>query len=250
MLTQTNILGIPVQSGPVDEVVRHIDRRLAKQDVVRLAFLNAHLSNVCALDARRPVALDEFVVLNDGVGVDIARRVLHGAKFDHNLNGTDFVSALLERSDHDLKLFLLGARPDVIARAAETIGARWPRHRVVGAQHGFFTPAEEPGILSAIAAARPDVVLVGMGNPRQEQWLAAHVPAVCSCGIAVGAWFDFVAGAVPRAPTWLRSARLEWVFRLAIEPGRLWKRYLIGNAVFLARVAAARLGQSGPRLPA
>jgi alpha-1,3-mannosyltransferase len=80
-----------------------------------------------------------------------------------------------------------------------------------------------------------------MGNPRQESWIAAHVPEVCPCGIAVGAWFDFFAEAVPRAPAWIRSARLEWVYRLCLEPRRLARRYLIGNVVFLSRLAAAKV---------
>ncbi|MCJ2010511.1 WecB/TagA/CpsF family glycosyltransferase [Methylobacterium sp. E-025] len=241
MLTVTDILGVRVQSGKVRDVVAHIDNRVMHRSTTRVAFLNANLSNECS---RRPTMrerLGDFLVLNDGVGVDIARRVLHGTVFEENLNGTDFVTSYLDSTDHDLRIFLLGARGDVIERTAEKMGQRWPRHTVVGRHHGYLRESDEPSILATIASARADLILVGMGNPRQESWIAAHVPEVCPCGIAVGAWFDFFAEAVPRAPAWIRSARLEWVYRLCLEPRRLARRYLIGNVVFLSRLAAAKV---------
>lgn len=79
-----------------------------------------------------------------------------------------------------------------------------------------------------------------MGNPRQEQWISRYVPKLGLCAMAVGAWFDFVSGTVPRAPLWVRQARAEWVYRLCREPRRLAGRYLVGNAVFLTRLAIAR----------
>ena len=243
MLTSSNILGVRVQSGPVEDVVRHIDTRMDARTETRVAFLNAHLSNVCSGNRSLRTQLDRFLVLNDGVGVDIARRVLYGQPFAENLNGTDFVTAFMDGTQHDLRIFLLGARPDVVERAATQIGLRWSRHRVVGHHHGFLRDTDEGQLHAAIARSRPDVILVGMGNPRQERWIAQNIPALCPCGIAIGAWFDFLTGTVPRAPTWMRRARLEWLYRLGIEPQRLAGRYLIGNARFLARLGLARLRQ-------
>lgn len=102
-------------------------------------------------------------------------------------------------------------------------------------------------IVAKIVASKADVLLVAMGNPLQELWLAEHLQATgCRLGIGVGALFDFLSGDVARAPLWVREARLEWVYRLLLEPGRLWHRYLVGNPVFLMRV----LGQwwSGARV--
>ena len=245
MLTSINIFGVRVRSGSVGDVVQHIDNRLEARTETRVAFLNAHLSNVCSGNPSLRRALGRFLVLNDGVGVNLARRVLHGQPFPENLNGTDFVPAYLDGTQLDLRLFLLGAREDVVERAAERIGALWPRHEVVGHHHGFLQEADEAGLHDVIARCRPDVILVGMGNPRQERWIARFVPDLCPCGMAVGAWFDFVTKTVPRAPGWLRRARLEWIYRLVIEPQRLAGRYLVGNVVFLARLAAARLRQGG-----
>ena len=86
-----------------------------------------------------------------------------------------------------------------------------------------------------------------MGVPRQEFWIAKNItPRHCTMPIAVGALLDFLSGAVPRAPAWMRRLRLEWVFRLIIEPGRLWRRYILGNPVFLARVVRQKLSSSVP----
>ncbi len=240
-LVDVDILGVRVCSGSTDNVISLIDARQQTGATTRIAFLNAHLSNVGARDAELRAELQDFIVLNDGVGVDIARRVLYGARFPENLNGTDFTTEFLDRTAHDLRIFLLGARPEVIQRAAGLLSARWPRHVVVGFHHGFITQADEEALAAAIAKARPDLVLVGTGNPRQERWIARNIPRVGRCAMAVGAWFDFMTGAVPRAPQWVRRARAEWLYRFWREPRRLARRYLIGNFVFIGRVAIARM---------
>lgn len=241
MLSAVDILGVNVQSASTAAVVASLDETIAAGNTMRLTFLNAHLSNLCGRDKPLRQTLATFTVLNDGVGVDIARRMLHGKPFDENLNGTDFITAFLSHSTHDLRLFLLGARPDVIAQAARSIALRWPRHQVVGFRSGYFHDDETLLLRDEIARARPSLVLVGMGNPLQEHWIAENIPAVCPCAIAVGAWFDFLTSHVPRAPVWLRRLRFEWAFRLWIEPKRLAGRYLAGNITFLARLGHAWL---------
>ena len=122
-----------------------------------------------------------------------------------------------------------------------------PHHRFVVIHDGYFTAAEEPFILERIEALRPDILLVAMGVPRQEFWIAKNItPRHCTLPMAVGALLDFLSGTVPRAPAWMRRLRLEWVFRLIIEPGRLWRRYILGNPVFLARVMRQKLSSSVP----
>jgi exopolysaccharide biosynthesis WecB/TagA/CpsF family protein len=115
----------------------------------------------------------------------------------------------------------------------------------VGTHHGYFTPEAERGLLRAIRQAAPDILLVGFGNPRQEQWIVRHQAelGVTLC-VGVGAFFDFAGGRVRRAPAWARRARMEWLFRLILEPRRLWRRYLLGNPVFLWRVLRGRLATS------
>jgi exopolysaccharide biosynthesis WecB/TagA/CpsF family protein len=130
----------------------------------------------------------------------------------------------------------------VVEAAARRLQARFPRHRVVGWHHGYAPPEDDATIVARIRAARASLLLVAMGNPRQEIWVDSHLQGTgAPLALCVGAYFDFEAGVVPRAPEWVRAARAEWLFRLAIEPGRLWRRYVVGNPVFLARVLRQRL---------
>ena len=219
------------------EAIKIIQSAIAARKPLRIAFVNAHLANLAACDRGLAEMLSGFCLLNDGVGVDLASRVLYGKAFPANLNGTDFTPLLLDRLDPGQRLYLLGATQRIVEAAVRVYEKRWPQHRVVGFFHGFFFEQDEGDLASLIHQARPDIILVGMGNPRQERWLARHVPEVCPVGLAVGALFDFQTDAVPRAPAIVRKAKLEWVFRLMVEPRRLWRRYLVGNALFSLRVA-------------
>jgi exopolysaccharide biosynthesis WecB/TagA/CpsF family protein len=240
------IFGVEVTSCPLDLACDLIEARIAERSPTRVAFLNANLSLLAAEQSDLREALDGFIVFNDGIGVDIANRILNGSAFPANLNGTDLVPHLLSRARGPLRIFLLGAKPETLHKAVATIRQRWPHHSVVGQADGYFTASQEPLILEAIVSARPDVVLVAMGNPKQELWIARNVPSCAPCALGIGALFDFMTGEVKRAPHWIRAIRSEWVFRLLIEPRRLWRRYLIGNARFLAHVlvswATQRIG--------
>jgi alpha-1,3-mannosyltransferase len=113
-----------------------------------------------------------------------------------------------------------------------------PHHRIVGSSHGYLTPQDADGIVGEIRRSQADVLLVAMGNPEQELWLMERLDQTgCQLGFGVGALFDFMAGAVPRAPGWMQTARLEWLYRMVHEPRRLWRRYLVGMPMFLLRVA-------------
>ena len=239
------ILDVPIRLTSRKGAARHLQKRLALKSPQMVAFGNANLLNIARADRHVRDALRRFHVLNDGVGTDLASRVLYGAKFPENLNGTDFVPYLLSELQHGLRIFLLGARPGVAERAACALQVQFPQHQVVGVQHGFGD-LDAPAVSQTIQSAKADLLLVGLGNPRQELWLARHFDTTgCTLGIAVGALFDFMAGKVPRAPSWIRSARLEWLYRLCVEPRRLASRYLLGNPRFLSSVVA--LWWSGAR---
>ncbi|MFT3809193.1 MAG: WecB/TagA/CpsF family glycosyltransferase [Micropepsaceae bacterium] len=236
-LVTRDILGIAVTSAPMDEMIAHLNTRLASGDRLRLAFLNAHTSNVAAKDAAFKAALDGFLILNDGVGVDIAARRLHGHRFPENLNGTDFVPAYLQRTQTPLRIYLLGGKPGIAEEAAAKLESLAPQHAIVGTRDGYFPPETTPGVVAAIAGTRPDILLVAFGNPAQELFIARHFDALgCRMAVGVGALLDFLSGRVVRAPGFFRAARMEWVWRLMREPGRLWRRYLLGNSQFLWRV--------------
>lgn len=208
----------------------------------KIAFANAHFVNLAVRDGEFRRAMTQFVVLPDGVGVDMAARFLYGACFPANLNGTDFLPYFLREHANSLRVALIGARPGVAEKAVATLSALAPQHRFVALSDGFMTPEREAEVLTTLASDPVDVLLVAMGNPVQEKWIARNISAHHTrLAFGVGALFDFLAGEVARAPALVRTARLEWMWRLAQEPTRLWRRYILGNPMFLLRVLRQKM---------
>jgi alpha-1,3-mannosyltransferase len=205
-----------------------------------VGFANAHSLNIASTNNAFRQALRGFLVLNDGLGLDIASRIKFGKPFVANLNGTDFVPDFLAKTRHRLRIYLIGTTDPVVAQAAQSFRVRYPWHSVVGWRNGFFTgPDDIEETCRSVRAAKADCVLIGMGNPLQELWIADHgAKTGARLLIGVGALFDFMAERVHRAPSWVQSLRCEWVYRLLQEPRRLVRRYLIGNVVFLSRAIA------------
>jgi exopolysaccharide biosynthesis WecB/TagA/CpsF family protein len=238
------ILGVRIAALTGEEALELIHEHIRRRAPLKLAFCNAHTANLAWSDAGFRACLDQFTVLADGIGVDLGARILYGAKFPANLNGTDFVPHLLEATPGPLSVMLLGGRPEVAQKAALTLSQRLPRHDVSVLHHGFFNQSDEINILARIEAASPDILLVALGNPLQEQWIARHCTGSnCRVAIGVGALFDFLAGEVVRAPAFVRRVRLEWLWRLAQEPTRLFRRYVLGNPLFLARIGRVWLAR-------
>jgi N-acetylglucosaminyldiphosphoundecaprenol N-acetyl-beta-D-mannosaminyltransferase len=149
----------------------------------------------------------------------------------------------------DHSLFLLGARPGVADKAAANLRERFPGLRIVGTHHGYFDKApgspENEAVIREINAASPNILIVGFGMPLQERWLMDNWDRIeVNVALTGGAVFDYVSGELPRAPRWMTDHGFEWLGRLIIEPGRLWKRYLVGNPIFILRVLGQRIAQS------
>jgi exopolysaccharide biosynthesis WecB/TagA/CpsF family protein len=237
-----DILGIPVAVMTMSEALALLERQLAARHHTPVAFLNANNANIAMDRPELKRAFGHFLTLADGVGVDLASRLLHGAMFPENLNGTDLVPGLLKNVSRPLKVGLIGARREVAQQALEGFSSLCPQHSFTLYADGFFKPEQEPAILARLANDRPDVLLVAMGVPRQELWIQNRIaPQHCTIPIAVGALFDLFTGTVPRAPDWMLKLRIEWLYRLRREPRRLWRRYLIGNPKFVYSVAKAYL---------
>ncbi|PWE57828.1 N-acetyl mannosamine transferase [Metarhizobium album] len=209
-----------------------------------VSFLNANNANLMIADGEYRQALSRHLVLPDGIGVDLASRVFHGAPFPANLNGTDFVPALLTYMTHSMRIGLVGARREVLERAAANLRAHAPWHEVVAISDGFFDKENSQEVVSEIERQGLDILIVGMGTPLQEKWVDAHIrPKHARLVLTVGAYFDFAAGVVPRAPSLVRRLRLEWAYRLLLEPRRLGRRYLIGIPLFLCNLLRYRFGR-------
>lgn len=242
-----NILGVQVACFDWTSAFAFFENSINEGRFMKQGWLNANNSNIAETNSAYHAALDDFLVLPDGIGVDIASKVAYGQKFPANLNGTDFIPGLLQHMEHPLKVGLLGGGPGVAEEAAELFKRQNPRHDFRVISDGFFKPTDLDGILSQLKAYQPDILLVAMGVPRQELFIDEHITSEhCTIASAVGALFDLHTGRVQRAPHWVQKVHMEWAHRLLQEPRRLAKRYLIGNPVFLWRVAKAWL-KGSPR---
>ena len=238
------ILDVGVRAISSAAAVGLLDDRFDSREPTPVTFANAHTLNTATSDRRLRAALRRSIVFNDGVGVDIASRLLFGKPFPDNLNGTDFVPNYLLHTRNRYRIFLFGAPPGVAERAADRLARFAPHHRIVGSRDGYARPLDMPGIIADIRASHADVLLVGLGNPIQELWLMENLAETgCRLGFAVGALLDFMAGRFPRAPEWMRELRLEWVYRLVQEPLRLW-RPLSGRQSGLSPAASSPNGSA------
>ena len=219
----------------MSSVLQRIDGAARRRPVV-ISFLNQHGANMAARDPEFADALQRAdLLLRDGIGAKMGCWAI-GVPAGANLNGTDLIPALLERRK-GARVMLCGTAEPWLGLAADRLARQG--QLIVATMTGFDA---EPAYLAAIERIRPDIVVLAMGMPKQER-LADRLHDRLSFGCVIvngGAVLDFLAERHPRAPTALRALGLEWLFRLAREPRRLFRRYVIGIPVFLTHVAAAR----------
>jgi exopolysaccharide biosynthesis WecB/TagA/CpsF family protein len=208
-----------------------------------LAFVNAHAMNSAANSPEFfDAVMSADLVLRDGIGMAILLRLLHQAP-GLNLNGTDLIPKILRRYT-GRRIALFGTQEPYLAAARGQVLTRLAPGSECITAHGFL---EAEAYVQRVLAFKPDLIVLGMGMPRQEEVAsvlraALDYPCLIVCG---GAIIDFLGGKTSRAPAWVRAVGFEWLFRLALEPKRLFKRYVIGNPVFIAR--ALSLAASSPR---
>lgn len=232
------LLGVRVDNLTMQEALDQMLEWASQDRPHQVSFVNAHCFNVAHDDgAYRQVLLDCPMVLPDGSGVRLGALV-QGIGVKENVNGTDMFPLLCRAlAGQGKSLYLLGAGPEVAARVAQWLAVNVSDLKVVGYRDGFFSAQEDGPVAEAIRQTGAHVLMVAMGVPRQEIWLAKNQAATgCPVALGVGGLFDFFSGRIPRAPQWLRRLGLEWTWRLYQEPGRMWRRYLVGNVVFWWRV--------------
>jgi beta-1,4-glucosyltransferase len=227
-----------------DEFVALLQRRRERGVATEVYFANSNFVQKCypfADELHRP----ESLIVNDGFAIDLASLLLYRRSFAENLNGTDFTPRLLFQASRPLRVFLLGAKPTIVSLAAKNLAATG-RVEVVGAIDGYEGVKNDDAVVELLLRSAPDVLLVALGNPLQEEWVLTHrgrhrVPLV----ICVGALFDFLSGTTPRASPLIRRLRLEWCYRLALEPRRLMRRYTIDMFAFFVHCARTHWARGG-----
>lgn len=247
------LLGVEVDNGTMNDTLDWAVAQTRAARKVMLAFVNPDCLNQALDNAHyREILQRVDRVVPDGIGIKVATG-FQGVEVRENVNGTDMFPLLCQRAVRDdLSLYLLGARPGVAQAAAETMQKRFEGLRIAGIGHGYFAPEEEARVVADINASRADILLVALGVPRQEIWLDRHRAELStSVVLGVGGLFDFYSGRIQRAPGWVRDVGMEWAWRLGCEPGRMWRRYVIGNPRFLLRAwrEARRRGDSPRHRP-
>lgn len=229
------ILGVNIRSSCIGTILDELIDSIHKKQIKLVAFANAHTLNIAYDNKEYKKTLKKFLVLNDGVGVDIASKLLYKESFEENLNGTDFMPSFFDALPSGTKLYFLGSVEKNIQLAAEKFINAYPDLNLVGRHNGYFT--NDSHIINTINKTNPDILIVGFGNPLQEFWIEKNSTKInATLFIGVGAFFDFYSEEIKRAPRMVRKLHLEWLFRLLLEPKRLGKRYILGNFLFIFRI--------------
>ncbi len=239
----SHLFHVPIDRLTQAQFLARLEEFMEEKGQRVVLYVNAHCVNQALRDRRYAAILREAdLIYADGMGVVWASR-LFGEPLPERLTLGDFLPQLCALcSTRGYRLFIMAGLPGVADHAAHRLKAQFPTLQIVGTHHGYFPPEENDAVIERINQAKPHILLVGMGVPKQEKWIWQYrdrlrVPVMWG----VGALFDYYAGKTPRAPVWMRAAGCEWAFRLLVEPRRLWKRYLLGNAFFILRAMALPL---------
>lgn len=237
------IAGVPADRITRDGAVELLAGRIRSRTPTLVAVTNANKAWLAARDDRlRGILEAADLAVPEWAMVWAARRLGVGPL--HHVGGLTLMEALLERAARDgWTVYLVGATADVLETLQRRLPERYPGLTIVGAHHGHFDAGVGVQVAAGIRAARPDLLFVARGSPRQEYWLAELGPELAGATVAVGVGgsFDVLSGVKKDAPGWMRGRGLEWAYRLAQDPGRLWRRYLVTNTWFVARVLRQRL---------
>ncbi|MDZ8050721.1 MAG: WecB/TagA/CpsF family glycosyltransferase [Aulosira sp. ZfuVER01] len=244
-----NICGVEIDKYSFNEVVNQIvAHALSKGRPEYVVTPNAmHILSLQKDAFFREIYRQAFLVVPDGVSLLWAAKFLQ-TPLKGRVNGTDLFEKLCAiAAEKGLRVFLLGGRPGAAEQAKQKLKARHPNLDIVGTYcppYGFESQPEELESINAkIKAASPDILFVGLGAPKQEKWIANnYLELKVPISIGIGVSFELVADMVRRAPVWMQKAGLEWLFRLIVEPSRLWKRYILGNPTFIWLVLKQRFG--------
>jgi N-acetylglucosaminyldiphosphoundecaprenol N-acetyl-beta-D-mannosaminyltransferase len=241
---QLKFLGVRMDNLTMAEASARIINLTQGTEFSQICFINADCVNIAYQDHEyRRVLGDAQLVLADGIGVRLAGTILN-QNVRENVNGTDMLPYLCAAAEQaGAGIYLLGGQPGVAEAAAAWMAQSYPRLKICGSHHGFFvSSADETNAIEEIKASGADIVLVALGAPRQDKWIALNKERtgahVC---IGVGGLLDFYSGRIQRAPAWMRELGVEWFFRFWQEPRRMWRRYFVGNGIFLYHVLRERL---------
>ena len=239
-LKQVEILGVNVNSLTMAQAVEAVQQFIAEKKVALVATANAEMLMRSTQDEELKDILNQAdLVVPDGAGTVRAAGHL-GEPMPERVAGFDLAQELMrEAPARGDRIYFFGSAPGVADKAKAKAEELYPGIQVVGTRTGFFTEADEPGIIAEIKAARPDILLAALGVPKQEKWLKKHMQELqVPVSIGVGGTLDVMAGVMERAPLWMQKAKLEWLFRGLKQPSRAGR--LLALPKFVLKVVASK----------
>lgn len=232
------LLGVRVNIFRRKELTEVVRALLEQNRRGWISYINVHAINLAnEYSWFREYLNNSLVTYCDGQGVRLGAYLVH-THLPERIVMTDWVYDVCRLAEEGKwKMYFLGSTVQVVTKAVQTLRDRFPRLIVSGYHDGYLTSADSEEVVAEINRTKADIIVVGMGMPLQERWILDHAPGLNARLIFnAGSCFDYVAAAKRRCPKWIGDVGFEWLFRLMMEPARLWRRYLIGNPVFLYRV--------------
>lgn len=233
MDNRINILGVPIDKVDMEGALKMVDSFLVQDDLKTIYTPNSEIMMEAQLDRElKEILMEGSLVVPDGAGVVLAAKIL-GFRLPGRLAGYDLVEAMLERyAPSDTRVYLLGAKAETITAAAIYLVGKYKGIKICGYHHGYFEDGDK--IIEMVNSTNPDILLVGLGAPKQEKWIHKNKDLIrAKVAMGVGGSFDGFAGTFPRAPEFFREKNLEWLYRLYKEPRRFFRMLNIPKFLFL-----------------
>jgi N-acetylglucosaminyldiphosphoundecaprenol N-acetyl-beta-D-mannosaminyltransferase len=245
-----SILGILIDATDYESAVDYIVRAAREGHPAAVSALAVHGIMTGVLNAEHRYRLNHFALLvPDGQPVRWALNFLYRTRLRQRVYGPNLTLCLCERAAAEgIAVYFYGGTPGILSKLKDNLKSRFPLLQIAGMQASKFdtlSPSERDIVAERVRQSGASMVFVGLGCPRQEVWAYEFRDILAMPIVSVGAAFAFLAGTAPQAPQWMQEKGLEWLFRLSVEPRRLWRRYLLLNPIYLILVALQAAGFLG-----
>lgn len=232
-----NILGVNIAAINMSWLLSYVTKNINDLKGDYICVSNVHTTVMASEnDLYKAIQNGGILAIPDGGPLSTVGRYRGSTQMERT-TGPSFMQEILKKGGY--KHFFYGSKDDTLEKLSNNIKSNYPQSKIVGMYSPPFrelTEQEDKTIVDIINKAAPDFIWVGLGAPKQEIWMARHQGLVNGLMVGVGAGFDYFAGNIKRAPTWMQNSNLEWLYRLVQDPKRLFKRYLITNAKFIYKI--------------
>lgn len=235
MENRISFFGINLDIITLEETLNRVSKFIESREGVQHVVVNVAKLVYAQKDNELKEIINACPLINvDGAGIILGAKFL-GINIPERVAGIDLMDKLIEYSaQKGYRPYFFGAKEEIVKKVVEIYQEKYPNLNIAGYRNGYYTEAEEVGLVEDIKNSKADILFVAMGSPKKEIFLSNYSKTMeVPFTMGVGGSFDVVAGKVDRAPMWMQKLHSEWLFRLIQEPKRMWKRYLVTNSIFL-----------------